>query len=558
MPVSRLRLRPSALRLPTATARPENVFREDLDRYIPSRRRMNMDLCRRKLASTSNTCRALSSSSPSSIVAQTDADTRTGHAAVGRNTKLSYEKQLLSTMYSVPTSSLDDDLQVKSIFQYGSVCPSTSGNCHRRRPVVAAAADPFTMDFLRSSTSDFFSGPITVPKPKRVISGHTVMQLDCPSLADDYDTHPLSWNKDNVVAVALGYSVYVMNESSRAVQEVGSCAGITPYDQDHSANYVRSVEWCTMEGQTHLLAVGTSAGIVKVYDTIADRVVMQTSVLSEGRGAVRALCWNSAQSWMTAGFASGQVASVDFRSGLTIGTGPQRRTELTRPGLPSVSSAVCNIAWNSDGTCLASGRNDNVVHLWDASMMQHSMERGRSPRLVLKSHTASVKGLAWCPYRRNVLASGGGLADGCIKLWNASSGNLLKSVSTGSQVSSLVWGQHHQELYSGHGSSEIESSSMNGVVAWSFPKMEQMKVLSSHEGRILSMGLSPDGTKLASVGADEMLWIRKIDDCPSLSRSRCRSCCDGACACTGVCTGANASAKLALSPPSFGSRFAIR
>ena len=142
--------------------------------------------------------------------------------------------------------------------------------------------------------------------------------------------------------------------------------------------------------------------------------------------------------------------------------------------------------------------------------MMRSEAANRGPRLVLNSHTAAVKGLAWCPYRRNMLASGGGKADRCIKLWDACSGSVLKSVNTGSLVSSLAWSRNHQELYSGHG------SSINTVVAWSFPKMERIQTFSTHHKRqILAIDMSPDGCKLASVGGDEALYIWKVDAAPA-------------------------------------------
>ena len=489
------RMRSSAVRLPT----PRTALREDLDRFIPSRRRMNMDLCRRKLNSASKP-------RESSSVACS------GAAADARVAKLAYEKELLSALCNVPTSALDDDLQLKSMFQYGNVSPLKTVN---RRPVVAA--DPFAMDFLRSSSTTDFRQKLTAAK--RVISSRPEVVFDAPAIVDDYYTHPLSWSKDNVLAVALGSSVCLINESTRAVQQL-TFAGITPRSSESGTpNYVRSVQWCPMDGLTHLLAVGTSAGIVRVFDTISDRVVRVTSAsLCSDGSPLRALSWNESRQWLTAGCATGKIVSLDLRSGSVAWT---THSETT-------ASSVCNLAWNVEGTCLASGRNDNAVHLWDASMMR-SEAADRGPRLVLNSHTAAVKGLAWCPYRRNVLASGGGTGDGSIKLWDACSGTVLSSVNTGNQVSSLVWGRNHQELYSGHGYTS------NAVVAWSYPKMEKMQTLSSHKKRILSIDVSPDGSKLASVGADEKLCIWKVDAVPSRSRS-----------------------GAAFIAPSFGPRFAIR
>jgi cell division cycle protein 20 (cofactor of APC complex) len=82
------------------------------------------------------------------------------------------------------------------------------------------------------------------------------------------------------------------------------------------------------------------------------------------------------------------------------------------------------LKWSYDGSTLASGGNENFLCLWDASM---SSSRSRHPsnnnyhndttattvsaRVILTHHKAAVKALAWCPFHRGVLASGGGTAD---------------------------------------------------------------------------------------------------------------------------------------------------
>ncbi|CAM9822258.1 unnamed protein product, partial [Ascophyllum nodosum] len=61
------------------------------------------------------------------------------------------------------------------------------------------------------------------------------------------------------------------------------------------------------------------------------------------------------------------------------------------------------------------------------------------PRRTLVEHQAAVKALAWCPFQRHLLASGGGTADRSIKFWNTANGSMLNSIDTGSQVCSLQW-----------------------------------------------------------------------------------------------------------------------
>ena len=124
------------------------------------------------------------------------------------------------------------------------------------------------------------------------------------------------------------------------------------------------------------------------------------------------------------------------------------------------------------------------------------------PRVVLNEHTAAVKALDWCPFNRNVLATGGGTSDGTIKIWNAASGALRTSTETGSQVSSLIWSKiHPEELYSGHGFSQ------NHIAVWNYPSMTIQQSLLSHEARILAMDMSPDSLSLASLSGDESIRL---------------------------------------------------
>ena len=80
------------------------------------------------------------------------------------------------------------------------------------------------------------------------------------------------------------------------------------------------------------------------------------------------------------------------------------------------------------------------------SVNMHSMNA--TPRHVLTDHQAAVKALAWSPHERNLLASGGGTADRCVKFWNAQSGALINSIDTGSQVCALQWSPFEKELLS--------------------------------------------------------------------------------------------------------------
>lgn len=91
---------------------------------------------------------------------------------------------------------------------------------------------------------------------------------------------------------------------------------------------------------------------------------------------------------------------------------------------------VCGLKWSTEGNLLASGGNENIIYIWEASSMSTSKFLHK-----FDEHRAAVKALAWCPFQFNVLASGGGTNDGCIKIWNIQRGACIDSISTNTQAS---------------------------------------------------------------------------------------------------------------------------
>ena len=179
----------------------------------------------------------------------------------------------------------------------------------------------------------------------------------------------------------------------------------------------------------------------------------------------------------------------------------------------------------------ASGGNENFLCLWDACMSSStralSSASAQAPRHLIRDHCAAVKALAWCPWQRGVLASGGGTADRTIRIWNAASGACLRAEDTGSQVCSIQWSDKTKELVSSHGFSD------NQIILWKYSTMTkvlpalplvrrfvgsgatycvvlccvvlQVKEFRGHTSRVLHMAKSPDGNSICTASADETL-----------------------------------------------------
>nr|GMD57716.1 cell division cycle 20.5, cofactor of APC complex-like [Ipomoea batatas] len=194
---------------------------------------------------------------------------------------------------------------------------------------------------------------------------------------------------------------------------------------------------------------------------------------------------------------------------------------------------VGSIAWNGhvltsgsfdrsiihhDGNFLVSGGNDNLVYIWDTFKMS-----SRDYLHRFNDHSAAVKALAWCPYNYDVLASGGGTFDGCIKMWSIRKGACISSTETRAQASDqicgLQWNKHHKELLSGHGFGE-RADGTGKLCLWRYPSMSKINDSWNHASRALHLSQSPDGLTVVSAGADETLRFWEIFGPPQADKSR--------------------------------------
>ena len=144
------------------------------------------------------------------------------------------------------------------------------------------------------------------------------------------------------------------------------------------------------------------------------------------RARVSSLAWNN--HLLSSGGRDSQVVHHDVRVA-------EHKVGVLR----GHTQEVCGLRWSPWGTQLASGGNDNLLNVWDdryASSATHATDQAL---YRLDAHQAAVKALAWCPWQRNLLASGGGTADRTIKFWNSTSGAMVNSVDTKSQVCVLTW-----------------------------------------------------------------------------------------------------------------------
>ncbi|KAK6135548.1 hypothetical protein DH2020_030719 [Rehmannia glutinosa] len=246
------------------------------------------------------------------------------------------------------------------------------------------------------------SDEISIHKPLRRFPKSESRILDAPNLKQDFYLNIMEWGKTNILAVALGTKIYLWNADNRRVEELSEAG---------ENDYPASVSW-SEDGK--MLAAGYRGSTMQLYDAESLKPVRS---LNGHQRRVASIAWNG--HLLTTGSGDRTIINHDVRARNSIAC-----------CIKAHRGEVCGLKWSSTGNILASGGNDNLVYLWDVCKMSsmHHVYR-------LNDHRAAVKALAWCPYNCNVLASGGGLADGSLKIWNTQKGTCINSIDTKAQAS---------------------------------------------------------------------------------------------------------------------------
>ena len=287
--------------------------------------------------------------------------------------------------------------------------------------------------------------------------------LDAPNLQDDFYLNLLDWSSTNIISVGLENAVYIWSACNSKVTKLCEVA-------ENEA--ISSVSWSQRGNH---LAVGTSTGEVQLYDVVKNKLVR---TMQGHAGRVGSIAWN----------------------GYTIASGSRDRNILVRDvrqnddffaRYSGHKQEICGLKWSFDENYLASGGNDNKLFIWSTK------QQGEVTRF--SQHNAAVKALGWSPHQHNILASGGGTADRCIRFWNMQTLSMSDCIDTGSQVCNLLFSKNVNEIVSTHG------YSLNQIIVWKYPTMQKQATLTGHTYRVLYLAMSPCGQNIVTGAGDETL-----------------------------------------------------
>lgn len=344
-----------------------------------------------------------------------------------------------------------------------------------------------TFFFGAKSSIEFKSSKRFIPRvPENVI--------DAPNLINDFFLNILDWGQNGQLAIALDKLVYLYNKDNNSSNILVD---------DDIIETVTSVKFLS---SSNILSIGTVSGKLALFDFMKGMCIRKFQSHKN-----RVSCIDSSKYILSSSSKDKTIHNHDIRT----------KTFITS-SFEYHKAEPCNIKNNNEGTYLASSGADKLVCIWDlrkcskqyiginsfnnVSDINVLCDRYNTPIKVFSESKAAVKALGWCPWKRNILATGGGLSDKNLRFYNCDTFKLFYSINTGSQICSLLWNNKEYEIISSHGYSQ------NTINIWNYPKLSKIVELKGHKNKVNYTALSPDSNYLASAGADETLNIWKIGD----------------------------------------------
>lgn len=179
-------------------------------------------------------------------------------------------------------------------------------------------------------------------------------------------------------------------------------------------------------------------------------------------------------------------------------------TGIQKPFLVSYlhghSDAVYSVAYSPDGTIIASAGADNTIRLWDVETRQAIGD-------PFIGHTLPINRLAFSP-DGSLLASGS--VDGSVRIWSVADGQELWMQDNERTVWALEFSPDGRFLVTSVADElrDEDTEANSAIVVWNVVSGENVfTVEDAHAGIIYDVTYHPDGSIIASGGADNLIHL---------------------------------------------------
>ncbi|KAM0549096.1 hypothetical protein ACHAPJ_009551 [Fusarium lateritium] len=400
------------------------------------------------------------------------------------------------------------------------------------------------------------------PAKKRLLPAAPFRVLDAPNLKNDFYYSPLAYSSTaHTLVVCLGNLLYAWSEfrgaqlihGAKAVLGIGHSDGSVLFQSlfDALPRFevrhpfpITCVSWrptCTLRPSknpldpgvgvlTEDLVVGDEMGNIYYYvvewptgweisqDAWPGAVSLMAKISNIHCQQVCGLAWsNDGRLFATGGndnlcclFEADQIAGHRWSEPARPGPGYRGRIEA--------GSAYGGIEISATQVLSLPQTNDEAVESYTAQMRPLPTTTGTDTVRYLGpgvekhlwNHDAAVKAIAFCPWRRELVATGGGSNDKCIHFFHTPSGAALATISVSAQVTSLVWSTTRREIAATFGYASPEHPYRVSVFSW--PECKQVAAIPWEDDlRALYAIAYPLGPKVPGGGQEGCIMVASSD-----------------------------------------------
>lgn len=154
------------------------------------------------------------------------------------------------------------------------------------------------------------------------------------------------------------------------------------------------------------------------------------------------------------------------------------------------SGRVCSVAYSPDGKYIISGLSDKNIKMWDANT-------GECLKTIKSGHTREVDILSYSPSGKYFISASSGTRP--IKIWDVSTGKYIKILRIHSHFLKSA-------IYSPDGK-YIVSTDLGSIQIWEASTGVCLKILKNLLGFISSIAFSPDGQRIIGSSYDNIIGM---------------------------------------------------
>ncbi|MCQ3932051.1 MAG: hypothetical protein DPW16_16495 [Chloroflexi bacterium] len=270
----------------------------------------------------------------------------------------------------------------------------------------------------------------------------------------------ISWNPngENMVGIDLTDTIFLWSVTGQK-----TLLALHEY-----RNEQLDVEWSP--DNTHLASVDSHG--IHVFDSENGQALFE--IRSSGSFAV---AWSPDNTRLVTPFATTGIVFWDATTGQFLNAAAE---------LPEFIGYMFAVAWSPNGEKIAGGAG--AIAIWEAD--------SDAPPSIFYQHGESVTSMAWSPDSKYI----GTTADGILKIWDVSTGEILIETSG---LRDIAWNPDGAMVAVGGGSGIIRIIDVHSG--------ESLRLLQTHQSDLFALAWNPDGTSLASAHADGTIVVWDLE-----------------------------------------------